>query len=111
MLVPMLMPDADEDANQRLGDAHRGIFKARFLESVRAFPIGPGRLARVHQAGQKVAFASSASKAELDHYLGLLDPRNLVAAPMSAADVENTKPAPASSRMRAASSTAADPNT
>jgi membrane protein len=38
--------------------------------------------------------ASSASKDELDHYLGLLDAHALVGATTSADDVENTKPAP-----------------
>ena len=38
--------------------------------------------------------ASSASEAELDHYLDLLEVRALVAATTSSDDVERTKPAP-----------------
>jgi HAD superfamily hydrolase (TIGR01509 family) len=94
MLVPTLMPSMDEETHERLGDAHGEIFKDRFLEAVKPFPGAHDLLIRVHEAGQKVVLASSASKSELDHYLGLLDARDLVAATTSADDVGNTKPAP-----------------
>ena len=111
MLVPRLVPDTDEDAGQRLGDAHCGIFKAKFLENVRPFPVAPERLAWVHQAGQKVAFASSASRAELGHYLGLLDPRDIVPPPRAPTMSKTPSLRRTSSRTRAASTMAADPNT
>ena len=38
--------------------------------------------------------ASSASSAELEHYLDLLDARDLVQATTSSDDVKHTKPAP-----------------
>ena len=41
-----------------------------------------------------MVLASSASKAELEHYLDLLNVRDLVSATTSADDVEHTKPAP-----------------
>jgi phosphoglycolate phosphatase-like HAD superfamily hydrolase len=41
-----------------------------------------------------VVISSSASEEELDHYLDLLDARELVDAWTTAADVEQTKPAP-----------------
>jgi phosphoglycolate phosphatase-like HAD superfamily hydrolase len=44
--------------------------------------------------GQRIVLASSASQAELDHYLDLLDARDLVDATTSSDDVEKTKPAP-----------------
>lgn len=94
MLVPTLMPGMDEETHERLGDAHGEIFKDRFLEAVKPFPGAHDLLIRVHEAGQKVVLASSVSKSELDHYLGLLDARDLVAATTSADDVGNTKPAP-----------------
>lgn len=94
MLVPTLMPDTDEDTHERLGEAHGKIFKAQFLEGVKPFPGARDLLVRVHEAGQKVILASSASKAELDHYLDLLDAHDLVAATTTSDDVGNTKPAP-----------------
>ena len=94
MLVPALLPDASEEQAEALGEAHGAIFKARYLDQVRPFPRARDLLARVHDAGQKVVLASSASKAELDHYLDLLDARDLVAAGTSIDDVENSKPAP-----------------
>lgn len=94
MLVPSLLPDSDEGTHERLGDAHGETFKERFLEDIKPFPRARDLLVRVHQAGQKVVLASSASKVELEHYLDLLDVRDLVAAMTSADDVSRTKPAP-----------------
>ncbi len=94
MFVPALMPHADKDEQEKLGEAHGKIFKSKYLDQVKAFPAARDLLLRVHEAGQKVVLASSASKEELDHYLDLLDVRDIVAASTSADDVENTKPAP-----------------
>jgi membrane protein len=94
MLVPTLLPGSDEETQERLGDAHGEVFKARFLDGVRPFPGAADLIAHVHKAGQKVVLASSASKSELDHYVDLLGVRDLLSATTSADDVENTKPAP-----------------
>ncbi len=94
MLVPSLLPEADEAAQEKLGKAHGDVFKARFLDTVKPFPGAHDLLARAHATGQRVVLASSASKSELDHYLKLLEARNLVHAATSADDVEKTKPAP-----------------
>lgn len=94
MLVPTLLPDTDEAAQQKLGDAHGDIFKKRFLDRVTAFPNARQLLVRVHAGGRQVVLASSASAAELDHYLGLLDVREIVGVTTTADDVEKTKPAP-----------------
>ena len=93
MLVPALMPDLDEAAIERLGDVHGRIFKEKFLEEVRPFPRAHDLLAHVHQAGQMVVLASSASGAELEYYLALLGAGDLVAATTSSDDVAQTKPA------------------
>lgn len=94
MLVPTLLPDADEAMQEQLGKVHGDIFKTRFLDAIRPFPGAHDLLARAHSEGQTVVLASSASAEELDHYLDLLDARDLVGATTSADDVENTKPAP-----------------
>lgn len=94
MLVPTLLPDTDEESQEKLGEAHGEAFKSKFLNEVKPFPMARELLQRVQQAGQQVVLASSASKAELDHYLELLDASDIVSATTSADDVENTKPAP-----------------
>ena len=94
MLVPTLLPGLDEAAQEALGEAHGGAFKARYLTAVKPFADARALLARAHDAGQRVVLASSASQEELDHYIDLLDARDLVAATTTSEDVENTKPAP-----------------
>jgi HAD superfamily hydrolase (TIGR01509 family) len=94
MLVPALLPDADEATHEALGKAHGDAFKGKFLDRVKPFPGAHDLLARAHDAGRTVVLASSASSAELDHYLGLLDAHDLVGATTSADDVARTKPAP-----------------
>ncbi|WP_374297027.1 HAD family hydrolase [Sphingomonas sp.] len=94
MLVPSLLPDLDEDGVTRLGEAHGAIFKDRYLDRAKPFAQAPDLLAHAHGLGQSVVLASSASREELDHYLDLLDVRDLVAETTSGDDVARTKPAP-----------------
>jgi membrane protein len=94
MLVPTLLPDLDDAAQEKLGEAHGAAFKADHLDHVHPFPGAHDLLARAHRAGQRVVLASSASQAELDHYLKLLDARDIVGETTSSDDVERTKPAP-----------------
>jgi len=94
MLVPTLLPDLDEESQEKLGEAHGSVFKSKFLEQVKPFPHAHDLLAYAQGRGQRVVLASSASAAELEHYLGLLDAHDLVDATTSSDDVENTKPAP-----------------
>jgi HAD superfamily hydrolase (TIGR01509 family) len=94
MLVPALLPEANEAVQEKLGDAQGQVFKAKFLDTVKPFTGAHDLLARARSSGRKVVLASSASKPELEHYLGLLDAHDLVDATTSADDVESTKPAP-----------------
>ncbi|MGC5796826.1 HAD family hydrolase [Sphingomonas sp. NFX23] len=94
MLVPALLPDADEAQQEKLGDTHGAIFKAKYLETAKPFAQAHDLLAHAHGLGQQVVLASSASEAELDHYIDLLDARDLIVATTSSDDVEKTKPAP-----------------
>jgi HAD superfamily hydrolase (TIGR01509 family) len=94
MLVPSLLPDLDKAAQEKLGDAHGSIFKAKFLDKARPFPRAHDLLAHAHKCGQRVVLASSASTGELDYYLDLLAARDLVETTTSGDDVEQTKPAP-----------------
>ncbi len=94
MLVPTLMPDVGEDQQAALGDRHGAIFKAEYLGSARPFARAHDLLAHAHALGQRVVLASSASASELDHYIDLLDARDLIDATTSSDDVKKTKPAP-----------------
>ncbi|MGF7151916.1 HAD superfamily hydrolase (TIGR01509 family) [Sphingomonas zeicaulis] len=94
MLVPTLLPALDEAGQKGLGEAQGRIFKDRFRDKVRPFPGAHDLLAQAYRNGQKVVFATSASKSDLDHYVELLDARDLVCGMTSAEDVEHTKPAP-----------------
>jgi len=94
MLIPTLLPGLDETAQRELGDAHGTIFKTKFLNKARPFPDAHNLLAHACRQGQHVALASSASQAELEHYLDALDARELVNAVTSSDDVKRTKPAP-----------------
>jgi membrane protein len=93
-LVPALIPHIDEAEQEKLGDAHGRIFKSTYLDRVVAFPGARDLLLHVHGAGQKVVLASSASQEELEHYIDLLDIRDIVAETTGADDVASTKPAP-----------------
>ena len=94
MLVPTLLPGADAAEQERLGDTHGAIFKAKYLETARPFSQAHDLLAHVHGLGQQVVLASSASAPELDHYIALLEACDLIGATTSSDDVERTKPAP-----------------
>ena len=94
MLVPTLLPDLDEAAVEKLGEVHGTIFKTRYLGEVKPFAQARDLLEHACRQGQQVVLASSASQAELDHYLDLLDARAIVAATTSADDVKQSKPAP-----------------
>jgi HAD superfamily hydrolase (TIGR01509 family) len=94
MLVPTLLPDADRATQERLGKIEGEVFQARFRDKAQPFAGAHALLARVHAAGQAAVLASSASAADVDHYLNLLGARELVAATTSADDVAHTKPAP-----------------
>jgi membrane protein len=94
MLIPALLPHAEPATCKRLGDAHREIFEAKYLRQVRPFDDARKLLVRVAASGRKIVIASSASASELDHYVGLLDIGDLIAATTTADDVQSTKPAP-----------------
>ena len=93
-LVPALLPDLDDEAQETLSDTHGALFKSRYIVKIRPFPGARALLARVAGAGIRVVFATSASKEELDHYIGLLHARDLVAASTTIDDVGQSKPAP-----------------
>lgn len=94
MLVPTLLPETGEAEQENLGEAHGEVYRHKYLGQVQPFPQARDLLVRVQKAGQRVVLATSASMGELEHYLDLLDVRDIVSASTTSDDVENTKPAP-----------------
>ena len=93
-LVPAL---AGEDVAESQGDDIRAAEKALYLaliEEVEAFPSARKLILELKERGHTVVLASSAKANELEHYLDLLDARELADGWTTSADVEATKPAP-----------------
>ncbi|RDE04570.1 HAD family hydrolase [Sphingomonas aracearum] len=93
-LVPALLPDLAEEAQEELADEHGRLFKQAFIDRVIPFPDAAALLRRVRQTGAKVVLASSASGEELDHYVELLGVGDVISATTSTDDVGASKPAP-----------------
>jgi HAD superfamily hydrolase (TIGR01549 family) len=88
---------AGDDFESEHGDAVREAEKERYtalIEEVEPLD-GARRLLQVlNRRGHAVVLASSAKQEEVDHYLDLLDARELADGWTTSADVENTKPEP-----------------
>jgi HAD superfamily hydrolase (TIGR01509 family) len=87
----------DDRTEQRLGDDIRQAEKELYLELIdEVEPMHGSRelIEELKRRGHFVVLASSAKADEVDHYLDLLDARELADAWTTSADVEATKPAP-----------------
>jgi HAD superfamily hydrolase (TIGR01509 family) len=92
-LVPHFIGDREEE----IGEDVRAAEKALYLKDiVEVEPLEGARdlVVDLKDRDMTVVLASSAKANELDHYLNLLDVRDIVDAWTSSADVEETKPAP-----------------
>jgi HAD superfamily hydrolase (TIGR01509 family) len=86
-----------EDFDREKGDAVRDAETAHYatmIGDVRPMEGARELVVDLHDAGQTVVLASSAKPEEVDHYLGLLDARELADAWTTSGDVSATKPAP-----------------
>ena len=93
-LVPALAGDEWEAEH---GDDVRATEKERYselIEEVEPLPGARELIQRLKDEGHAVVLASSAKEEEVDHYLDLLDARELADAWTMSDDVEITKPAP-----------------
>ncbi len=87
----------DEKTDEELGEDVRSAEKALYMAMIRDVdPLEGARelIVDLKERGATVVLASSAKPDELDHYLDLLDARELVDAWTNSGDVETTKPAP-----------------
>jgi HAD superfamily hydrolase (TIGR01509 family) len=88
---------AGEEVEERLGDEIRGAEGELYMEmvgEVRPFPGARELIAELRDVADAVVLASSAKEHEVDHYLDLLDARELATDWTTSADVDSTKPQP-----------------
>jgi HAD superfamily hydrolase (TIGR01549 family) len=88
---------AGEDFEEKHGDSVRDSEKERYAELIGEVAPLPGAVDLIHELagkGHQVVLASSAKEDEAEHYVDLLDVRDVVATWTTSADVEHTKPAP-----------------
>jgi HAD superfamily hydrolase (TIGR01549 family) len=86
-----------DDVEEREGDDIRDTEKDRYFELIEEVrPLAGARelIEDLKRTDHRVVLASSAKPDEVDHYLDLLDARELADAWTTSGDVENTKPAP-----------------
>ncbi|MCW3050434.1 MAG: family hydrolase [Solirubrobacterales bacterium] len=86
-----------EEVEERDGDAIReaeGRHYFAMIDEVEPLEGARDLIADLKESGHRVVLASSAKPEEVDHYLDLLDARDLTDDWTSAGDVEQTKPAP-----------------
>ena len=93
-MVPAL---AGEDFASEKGEEVRDIEKGYYRELIdETEPLAGARalMERLKEQGHTIVLASSAKEAEVDHYLDVLDARELADSWTTSADVESTKPEP-----------------
>ena len=92
-LVPALLGDDAEEHGDEIRAAEKALYLALIEETE---PLAGARdlVVELKDRGHTVVLASSAKENELDHYLELLDVREVADAWTSSADVEATKPNP-----------------
>jgi HAD superfamily hydrolase (TIGR01509 family) len=88
---------AGDEVEERAGDDIRAAEGALYLATIQTTSVlegARGLIEDLKTAGRRVVLASSAKAQEVDHYLDLLDARELVDGWTTSADVERTKPEP-----------------
>jgi HAD superfamily hydrolase (TIGR01509 family) len=93
-LVKALCGDeVEEEKGEDIRAAEKALYMALIVE-VEALDGARDLIVDLKERGHAVVLASSAKQKEVDHYLDLLDARELVDDWTSSADVESTKPDP-----------------
>ena len=93
-LVPHLIGDeAAEEKGDDIRDAEKALYLA-MIEEVEPLEGARDLIADLKENERTVILASSAKANEIEHYLDLLDARDLADDWTTSADVEQTKPAP-----------------
>ena len=93
-LVAALTDEAtDEEKGEDIRTAEKALYMA-MIEEVEPMEGARELIERLKRDGKTVVLASSAKDDEVEHYLDLLDARELADDWTSSGDVERTKPAP-----------------
>ena len=88
---------ADDQTEEEKGDDIRAAEKALYtavINEVRPLPDAHRLIETLKERGHRVVLASSAKDEEIEHYIDLLDVRELADDWTSSGDVEKTKPHP-----------------
>jgi HAD superfamily hydrolase (TIGR01509 family) len=85
--------DVENEKGEDIRTAEKALYMA-MIHEVRPLPGARRLLEVLKDRGHEVVLASSAKSDEIEHYLDLLDARELADAWTSSADVEKTKPNP-----------------
>ena len=88
---------AGEEVEAEHGDSIRdaeGRFYAELIDEVVAFEGAHELLVDLRERGHELVLASSSKEADAEHYIDLLDAKELLTAYTTSDDVEQTKPAP-----------------
>lgn len=92
LIAALAGDEVEEEKGDDIRDTEKPLYMA-MIEEVDPFE-GAKELVRDLSADRTVVLASSAKEDEVDHYLDLLDAREVVAGWTTSADVEETKPEP-----------------
>ena len=87
----------DEETDEEKGDDIRSAEKALYMALIEEVePVAEARefVVDLKESGHTIVLASSAKEDEVEHYLDLLDVREVADAWTTSADVEETKPEP-----------------
>jgi HAD superfamily hydrolase (TIGR01509 family) len=85
--------EVERDRGDAIRDAESRLY-AELIDEVRPFEGARELIEALRERGHTIVLASSAKAEEVEHYLDLLDARELAKAWTTSADVENTKPEP-----------------
>ncbi len=87
----------DDEVEARHGDSIRSAeseLYGELIDEVQPLPGAIDLIAKLKENGRTVVLASSAKEPEVEHYVDLLEARELADGWTTATDVERTKPAP-----------------
>jgi HAD superfamily hydrolase (TIGR01509 family) len=85
--------DVEEEKGEDIRTAEKALYMA-MIHEVRPLPDARKLIEVLKERGHNVVLASSAKEDEIEHYIDLLDARELADDWTSSADVEQTKPNP-----------------
>jgi HAD superfamily hydrolase (TIGR01549 family) len=85
--------DFDREHGDDVREAEKGLYE-ELIDEVEPMEGARELILAIREPDRRVVLASSAKEDEVDHYLDLLDAREIVDAWTTSADVESTKPEP-----------------